>query len=117
MDVIYAAMPIYVYLNPNITGYLLSPLLDYQKSLQGTNGAKGYAEIDLGKVVAKPSIYSHSSTPGGGFPNATGTTNDTPNDGIEREFSSNPYHLFYNRLPFRICKYDHFIFNTRENIW
>ena len=77
-------MPIYVYLNPNITGYLLSPLLDYQKNLQGTHGAKSYAEIDLGKVVTKPSIYSYSSISGGGFPNATGTTNDTPNEGIER---------------------------------
>ena len=28
VDVIYAAMPIYVYLNPDILGYLLNPLLE-----------------------------------------------------------------------------------------
>ena len=44
-------MPIYVYLNPNITGYLLSPILEYQLSLQGTNDTKDYAAIDIGTVL------------------------------------------------------------------
>ena len=43
-------MPIYVYLNPNITGYLLSPILEYQYSLEGANDTKDYAAIDIGTV-------------------------------------------------------------------
>ena len=50
VDIIYAAMPIYVYLNPNITGYLLSPILEYQYSLEGANDTKDYAAIDIGTV-------------------------------------------------------------------
>ncbi|KAL5536145.1 hypothetical protein ACEPAF_4250 [Sanghuangporus sanghuang] len=53
VDVLYSAMPVYLYLNPAILGYLLSPLLDYQESTQYTNP---YAAQDLG----------------GPFPNATG---------------------------------------------
>ena len=44
-------MPIYVYLNPNITGYLLSPILEYQYSLEGANDTKDYAAIDIGTVL------------------------------------------------------------------
>ncbi|KAL5533549.1 hypothetical protein ACEPAG_9 [Sanghuangporus baumii] len=53
VDDLYSAMPIYLYLNPAILGYLLSPVLDYQESTQYTNP---YAARDLG----------------GPFPNATG---------------------------------------------
>ncbi|KAH8111927.1 DUF1793-domain-containing protein [Phellopilus nigrolimitatus] len=53
VDVIYAALPVYIYFNPAIVGYLLSPLLDYQSSAQYQNP---YAAQDLGS----------------GFPNAPG---------------------------------------------
>ncbi|KAL5508744.1 hypothetical protein ACEPAG_4723 [Sanghuangporus baumii] len=56
VDVLYSAMPIYLYLNPDILGYLLSPLLEYQESPQYTNS---YAAQD----------------PGSRFPNATGNPN------------------------------------------
>ncbi|EJC98586.1 DUF1793-domain-containing protein [Fomitiporia mediterranea MF3/22] len=56
VDVLYAAMPAYLYLNPDILGYLLSPLLEYQESTQYTNP---YAAQDLGPA----------------FPNATGNAN------------------------------------------
>ncbi|EJD08023.1 DUF1793-domain-containing protein [Fomitiporia mediterranea MF3/22] len=53
VDVLYAAMPAYLYLNPDILGYLLGPLMEYQESTQYTNP---YAAQDLGTA----------------FPNATG---------------------------------------------
>ncbi|EJC98583.1 uncharacterized protein FOMMEDRAFT_96129 [Fomitiporia mediterranea MF3/22] len=56
VDVLYAAMPAYLYLNPAILGYLLSPLMEYQESTQYTNP---YAAQDLGSQ----------------FPNATGNSN------------------------------------------
>ena len=34
VDVMYAAFPIYLYLNPELGGYLLAPLLEYQQSGQ-----------------------------------------------------------------------------------
>ena len=51
VDVIYAAMPIYLYLNPAILGYLLSPLLTYQESVQYQNN---FAAQDLGMI---PSLH------------------------------------------------------------
>ena len=45
VDVIYAAMPIYLYLNPAILGYLLRPLLEFQDSSRYPNN---YAALDLG---------------------------------------------------------------------
>ncbi|KAL5494568.1 hypothetical protein ACEPAI_29 [Sanghuangporus weigelae] len=56
VDVLYSAMPIYLYLNPDILGYLLSPLLKYQESPQYTNL---FAAQDAGSR----------------FPNATGNPN------------------------------------------
>ncbi|KAL5519656.1 hypothetical protein ACEPAH_1339 [Sanghuangporus vaninii] len=56
VDVLYSAMPIYLYLNPDILGYLLRPLLEYQESPQYTNS---YAAQDAGSR----------------FPNATGNPN------------------------------------------
>ena len=47
VDVIYAASPIYLYLNPEILGYLLRPLLEYQESHIYPNS---YAAIDIGTV-------------------------------------------------------------------
>ena len=32
VDTLYAALPAFLYLNPEIVGYLLSPLLEYQDS-------------------------------------------------------------------------------------
>lgn len=45
VDVLYAASPIYLYLNPNILGYLLRPLLEYQESGMYPNA---YAAVDIG---------------------------------------------------------------------
>ncbi|KAF7378320.1 hypothetical protein MSAN_00257800 [Mycena sanguinolenta] len=45
VEVIYAALPAYMYLDPNITGVLLEPLLEYQNSSNYTNP---YAAPDLG---------------------------------------------------------------------
>ncbi|KAF8180551.1 hypothetical protein K438DRAFT_1938236 [Mycena galopus ATCC 62051] len=44
-EVIYAALPTFMYLNPNITGVLLEPLLEYQNSSAYTNP---FAAPDLG---------------------------------------------------------------------
>ncbi|KAJ7254983.1 hypothetical protein B0H12DRAFT_545654 [Mycena haematopus] len=44
-EAIYAALPAFMYLNPNITGALLEPLLEYQNSSSYTNA---YAAPDLG---------------------------------------------------------------------
>lgn len=54
VDVIYAALPIYLYLNPSILGYLLRPLLEYQESSMYTNP---YAAIDLGKRLDHSQIH------------------------------------------------------------
>ena len=47
VDVIFAASPIYLYLNPDIIGYLLSPLLDAQLSPLYTNA---FSAMDLGML-------------------------------------------------------------------
>ncbi|KAI0766543.1 hypothetical protein BC629DRAFT_1596377 [Irpex lacteus] len=64
VDVMYAAMPVYLYLNPDILGYLLRPLLEFQDSPQYPNQ---FAAQNLGKA----------------FPNATGNT-EVHNQGIEQ---------------------------------
>ena len=46
VDVIYAAMPLYLYLNPSILGYLLKLLFEYQES---DPYQSSYAARDLGK--------------------------------------------------------------------
>ena len=45
VDVIYAASPVYLYLNPEILGYLLRPLLEYQENRIYPNA---YAARDIG---------------------------------------------------------------------
>lgn len=50
VDVIYAASPIYLYLNPKILGYLLRPLLEYQESSMYTIL---YAAIHIDEVQSK----------------------------------------------------------------
>lgn len=44
-DVIYAAMPAYIYLWPDLLGLLLEPLLEYQESSMYTSP---YAAQDIG---------------------------------------------------------------------
>lgn len=34
VDIIYSSLPAYLYFNPDLAGYLLSPLLEYQDSAQ-----------------------------------------------------------------------------------
>lgn len=48
VDVIYAAMPAYLYLNPRILGYLLNSLLDSQDSAPYPNP---YAAPNIGELV------------------------------------------------------------------
>ena len=55
VDVIYAASPIYLYLNPNILGHLLSPLLEYQES---SIYQSPYAARDLGKGLEIDNGYT-----------------------------------------------------------
>ncbi|KAI0684505.1 hypothetical protein BC835DRAFT_1523871 [Cytidiella melzeri] len=64
VDVMYAAMPAYLYLNPSILGYLLNPLLEYQDSSQYSNA---FAAQNLG----------------GNYPNATGNSK-AHSQGIEQ---------------------------------
>ncbi|TDL21981.1 hypothetical protein BD410DRAFT_723660 [Rickenella mellea] len=64
VDVLYSAFPAYLYFNPAIAGYLLSPLLEFQNSKQY---ALPYAAHDLGLA----------------YPNATGNSNPH-NEGIEQ---------------------------------
>ena len=49
VDVLYASMPIYIYLQPEILGLLLEPLLDAQENDLYT---EPYAAIDLGSYLA-----------------------------------------------------------------
>ncbi|KAH8111989.1 DUF1793-domain-containing protein [Phellopilus nigrolimitatus] len=59
VDVIYAALPVFIYLNPAIVGYLLSPLLDYQSSTQYQNA---YAAQGLGPFypIASGDFQGHN---------------------------------------------------------
>ena len=52
VDVIYAAMPAYIYLWPDLLRLLLEPLLEYQVSPSYTNE---YAAQDIG--ASEPEIY------------------------------------------------------------
>lgn len=36
VDTLYAAFPMFIYLNPELGGYLLAPLLEYQDSISYT---------------------------------------------------------------------------------
>ena len=65
VDVLYGAMPVFLFLNPAILGYLLQPLMVSQEGAQNQNA---FAALDVG-----PS-----------YPNATGST-FASNQGIERK--------------------------------
>ena len=58
VDVVYAAMPAYIYLWPELLGYLLNPLLEYQSSANYNNP---YASRDIGlsSVILSYSTYSY----------------------------------------------------------
>lgn len=47
-DVMYAAMPAYIYLWPDLLGFLLRPLLEYQETSSYTNA---YAAQDVGSLI------------------------------------------------------------------
>ena len=116
VDVIYAAMPVYLYLNPNIIGYLLSPLLEYQVSQQYTNA---YAAMDLGKAFGDPLIFFYWSISGGPFPNATGNY-QSHNQEVERRFLTSysiNIVLYLTCQLSRICKHDHFELGSCTGIW
>lgn len=81
VDVIYAAMPAYLYLNPSILGYLLSPLLAYQESVQYQNN---YAAQDLGMHDVSEKTAKLIFPSGGPFPSATGNFNGH-DERVERE--------------------------------
>ena len=84
MDVIYAASPIYLYINPDILGYLLKPLLEYQESQLYQNP---YAAKDLG-IVHRCDIWPKFLTSflysGTNYSLATGN-NVSHDEGIERK--------------------------------
>ena len=56
VDVLYAAMPAYVYLWPDLLGFLLTPLLEFQSGSLYTNP---YAAQDLG-LKFSPFIENNS---------------------------------------------------------
>lgn len=60
VDVLYAAMPAYIYLWPNLLRHLLSPLLEYQESSQYTNP---YAAQDLGAYQISTLVMMHIAYP------------------------------------------------------
>lgn len=47
VDVLYAAFPMYMYLNPDLGGYLLKPLLEYQNTDMYT---LPYAALNIGTL-------------------------------------------------------------------
>ena len=53
MEVIYAAMPALLYLNPSILFYLLKPLLNFQSSQRYQNA---YASPDLGMFLLEDKL-------------------------------------------------------------
>lgn len=83
VDVIYAAMPAYITLWPDLLGYLLTPLLEFQSSDQYT---LPFAAQDIGMVhIMSYSLLCHDTqiSSGHAYPNATGNT-DTHNSQIEQ---------------------------------
>ena len=82
VDAMYAAFPVYLYLNPEIGGYLLAPLLEYQDSSQYT---LPYAAQDIGLFkFFSWYLYLLICCIGSAYPNATGDGLNTPhNYGIE----------------------------------
>ena len=77
-------MPIYLYLNPKILGYLLNPLLDYQESFRYQNN---YAAQNLG-TYNRLGWYqeTHPAILGGPFPSILGNS-DGHDEQIERAFA------------------------------
>ena len=69
-DVIYAAMPAYIYLWPDLLRLLLLPLLEYQESSSYTNI---YADQDIGTSQLGEGKYQRAQIiAGNSYPNATG---------------------------------------------
>lgn len=56
-DVLYAAMPAYIYLWPDLLGLLLGPLLDYQETPAYANP---YAAQDIGLFASEAAISRNS---------------------------------------------------------
>ena len=72
VDVLYAAFPAYLYLNPQLGKYLLAPLLEFQESSQYTNA---YAAQNLGSSYRLVYCFgSAEDLAGTNYPNATGNT-------------------------------------------
>ena len=109
-------MPVYLYLNPDIIGYLLSPLLDAQSSPQYTFN---YAAIDLGiwysQIILQYLTFKKNSL-GGPFPSATGNLQGN-NERVERKqsYKSSGSHID-SIFPLRICKYDYSKLSPRTSI-
>lgn len=84
VDVLYATMPVFLYLNPSILGYLLEPLMDSQ---EGTQNQNAFAAVDVGEFgrLSRRIPRGTEMRPlGGTYPNATGPT-AVSNQGIERQ--------------------------------
>ena len=94
VDVIYAASPVYLYLNPEILGYLLRPLLEYQETHLYPNS---YAARDIG--MSFPNIRRLDGLieglKGTNYSMAIGN-NEVHSEGIERKQISR-WSSFFNR--------------------
>ena len=96
VDVIYAASPVYLYLNPGILGYLLRPLLEYQETHLYPNL---YAARDIG--MSFPHIKRldglMEGLKGTNYSMAIGN-NEVHSEGIERKQISRWSSFFNLRL-------------------
>lgn len=85
VDVTYAALPMYLYLNSSLLGYLLRPLLEYQESSLYPNP---YAAIDIGKWTLGHLVrVADRRLAGSNYSMATGN-NEEHDQGIERGWSA-----------------------------
>lgn len=69
VDVLYVAFPALLYLNPELAGYLLSPLLEYQDSPAHT---LSYAARNIGELprLLRDLLWTHLIE-GSSYPSAT----------------------------------------------
>lgn len=82
VDTLYAAFPMFLYLNPELGGYLISPLLEYQDSSVYN---QSYAALHIGVLdVASVCSIIDRFFVGSSYPNATSDDiNDAHDYGIE----------------------------------
>lgn len=91
VDVIYAAFPAFIYSNPELIGYLLQPLLEYQNSSQYT---LPYAAMNIGMSIRTRFLFNAlmlTNREGSSYPNATSDGVNQQHDlGVEGGPFNNP---------------------------